>query len=76
MIKNLPENTKGEITVILSEKFKEKKDKKEITESVKIQIKQMIKKYSNKDVAEFISKKENLSKKIVYDYCLKLKKIK
>ena len=38
-----------------------------------IEIKKMIKKYSHKDVVEFISKKENLPKKIVYNYCLKLK---
>jgi len=48
--------------------------KKEINESVKIEIKKMIKKYSHKDVVEFISKKENLPKKMIYNYCLKLKK--
>ena len=74
LMKNLPENTKGELTVVLSEKIKEKKIKKEIRESVKIEIKKMIKRYSHKDVVQFISKKENLSKKIVYDFCLKLKK--
>ena len=74
LIKNLPENTKGELTVVLSEKNMEKKNKEEIPESVKIEIKKMIKKYSHKDVVEFISKKENLKKKVIYDYCLKLKK--
>ena len=74
LIKNLPENTKGELTVVLSEKNIEKKNKGEIAESVKIEIKKMIKKYSHKDVVEFISKKENLKKKVIYDYCLKLKK--
>ena len=64
---------KGELTVILSEKIKEKKIEKEISESVKIEIKKMIKKYSLRDVAEFISKKENLSKKLIYNYCLKIK---
>jgi len=73
-IKSLSENLKGELTVVLSEKIKEKNIKKEINESVKIEIKKMLKKYSHKDVVEFISKKENLPKKIVYDYCLKLKK--
>ena len=76
LIKNLPPNTKGELTVVLSEKKKEKKIKKEITESVKIEIRKMIKRYSHKDVVEFISKKENLPKKIIYEYCLKLKKLK
>jgi len=72
-IKNLSQNVKGELTVILSEKIKEKKNKKEITESVKIEIKKMMQKYSHKDVVEFISKKENLPKKKIYEYCLKLK---
>ena len=74
LIKKLPENTKGELTIVLSEKIKEKKGKEEIAESVKVEIKKMIKKYSHKDVVEFISKKENLKKKVIYDYCLKLKK--
>ena len=73
-IKSLSENLKGELTVVLSEKIKEKNIKKEINESVKIEIKKMLKKYSHKDVVEFITKKENLPKKIVYDFCLKLKK--
>ena len=76
LIKNLPQNIKGELTVVLSEKKKEKKIKKEITESVKIEIRKMIKRYSHKDVVEFISKKENLPKKIIYEYCLKLRKLK
>ena len=50
--------------------------KKEVSESVKMEIEKMLKKYSHKDVVEFISKKENLPKKIVYNFCLKLKKIK
>tara|TARA_Y100000590_G_scaffold47341_1_gene50178 strand:+ start:5537 stop:6382 length:846 start_codon:yes stop_codon:yes gene_type:complete len=73
-ISNLSLNLKGELTVVLSEKMKEKKIKKEIEESVKIEIKKMLKKYSHKDVVDFISKKENLPKKIIYNFCLKLKK--
>ena len=72
-IKSLPESLKGELTVVLSEKSK-KNIRKEIAESVKIEIKKMLKKYSHKDVVEFISKKENLPKKMIYSYCLKLKK--
>ena len=34
----------------------------------------MLKKYSHIDVVEFISEKENLPKKMIYNYCLKLKK--
>ena len=73
-VKNFPENVKGELTVILSEKIKEKNNKKKINESVKIQIKKMLKKYSHKDVVQFISEKQNLPRKLVYNYCLKLKK--
>mgnify|MGYP001460149704 CR=1 FL=1 len=73
-IKNFADNPKGEFTVVLSEKIEEKNKKQEIDESVKIEIKKMIKKYSHKDVVEYIAKKENLSKKIVYNFCLKFKK--
>ena len=73
-IRSLSESLKGELTVIVSGKIKEKNIKKEINESVKIEIKKMLKKYSHKDVVEFISKKEDLPKKIVYNFCLKLKK--
>ena len=73
-IKILPENLKGELTVVLSEKNKEKSVQREINQSVKIEIKKMLQKYSHKDVVEFISKKEDLPKKMVYDFCLRLKK--
>jgi len=72
-IKSLPENLRGELTVILSEKINKKNIKIEINESIKIEIEKMLKKYSHKDVVEYISKKENLSKKIIYNYCLKVK---
>ena len=73
-IKSLSEGLKGEFTVILSEKIKKKNIKREIYESVKIEIKRMLKRYSHKDVVEFFAKKENLPKKMIYNYCLKLKK--
>jgi len=69
-----PQSPKGELTVVLSGKIKKKAYKIEINESIKIEIKKMLKKYSHKDVVEFISKKENLPKKLVYEYCLKVKK--
>jgi len=75
-IKALSEPLKGEFTVVISEKNKEKNIQKEINESVKIEIKKMLKKYSHKDVVEFISKKENLPKKRVYDFCLKMRNLK
>ena len=73
-IQNFSELLKGELTIVLSEKIKEKNINNEITESVKIEIKKMLKKYSHKDVVEFISKKENLPKRLIYNFCLKIKK--
>ena len=61
--------------MIISNKFYiKKKDLNQIDESVKSEIKTMLKKYSNKDVSDFISKRENISKKVIYNYCLTLKK--
>ena len=73
-IMSLSDKLKGELTVVLSEKIKEKNVKKEINESIRIEVKKMLKKYSHKDVVEFISKKENLPKKLIYNFCLTLKK--
>ena len=39
-----------------------------------MEIEKMLEKYSHKDVVEFISKKENLPKKLIYNFCLKIKK--
>ena len=72
--KILPNSIKGELTVVLSQKNKDKNIKEEINESVKIEIKKMLNKYTHKDVVQFISKKENLPKKLIYKYCLKFKK--
>jgi 16S rRNA (cytidine1402-2'-O)-methyltransferase len=68
-------NIKGELTVVISNKLNaKKKSLNQLGESVKNEIKLMLKKYSNKDVSNFISKKEKISKKIIYDYCISLKK--
>jgi len=73
-MKNLPETLKGELTIVISERNSKKNNEKKINESVKIEIKKMLQKYSHKDVVEFISKKENLSKKLIYDFSLQFKK--
>ena len=68
-------NFKGELTVVISNKFNvKKKSLNQLSESVKNEIRLMLKKYSNKDVSDFISKREKISKKIIYDYCITLKK--
>ena len=68
-------NFKGELTVAVSNKFNiKKKSLNQLSESVKNEIKLMLTKYSNKDVSDFISKREKISKKIIYDYCITIKK--
>ena len=71
----LEHNLMGELTVVISNKFNvKKKSLNQLGESVKNEIKLMLTKYSNKDVSDFISKREKISKKIIYDYCITLKK--
>ena len=72
-IKGLQNNNKGEFTVVISGKNKEKKIINKISESVKVEIIEMLKKYSHKDVVELISKRENIQKKTVYNFCLNIK---
>jgi len=68
-------NFKGELTVVISNRFNvKKKSLNQLGESVKNEIKLMLKKYSNKDVSDFISKRERISKKIIYNYCITIKK--
>ena len=65
---------KGELTIVISEKKKEKKSSITLSESDKKKIKMMIKKLSIKDITDLISQNSNVSKKIIYNYCLKIKK--
>ena len=62
---------KGELTIVISKIYTNSKliSDTEITE----QASKYLKKYSLKDVVELISKKENISKKKIYDICLRIK---
>ena len=64
---------KGELTIVISEKFKEKNSSIILKESDKKNIQKMIKKLSIKDITDIISQNINVSKKEIYNYCLKLK---
>ena len=64
---------KGELTIIISEKAKEKDSSIFLKESDKNNIKKMIKKLSIKDITDLISQNSDVSKKKIYNYCLKLK---
>jgi len=64
---------KGELTVVISERLKEKNSSIVLKESDKKSIQKMIKKLSIKDITDLISQNTNVSKKVIYNYCLKLK---
>ena len=64
---------KGEFTVVISEKKNDKNKSNILDESDKKNIKKMLKKLSIKDICNLISEKKNISKKVVYNFCLKIK---
>ena len=72
-LKTFDENLKGELTIVLSEKKGVKKSSLLLSESDKRDIKRMIKKFSIKEITNFISQNNNISKKEIYNYCLKIK---
>ena len=64
---------KGELTVVISEKKINKNISEKLTESDKNIIKKMINKLSTKEITDILSQRINVSKKEIYNYCLKLK---
>ena len=54
-------------------KRKKKKSSIILNESDKKNIQKMIKKLSIKDITDLVSQNTNVSKKEIYNYCLKLK---
>ena len=69
----LKSNLKGELTIVISEKIHDKKASQTLDESDKRLIKAMINKLSIKEITDLIVRKNDISKKIIYDYCLKIK---
>ena len=72
-LKPFESDPKGELTVVISEKIKEKNLSITLNESDKKNIQKMIKKLSIKDIVDLISQISNVPKKEIYNYCLKLK---
>ena len=62
---------KGELTIVISKFYTNNKFISDM--EIINQAKKYLEKYSLKDVVELISKKEKISKKKVYDICLKIK---
>ena len=75
-VKNLSETSisiKGEITVVISEDNNLEKKLNHLEESDKKKIQKFIKKMTIKNIIREINKTKNISKKLIYDYCLKIK---
>ena len=64
---------KGELTIVISEKKNDKKNSHILSESDKRLIKGMINNFGIKEISNLISQNKNISKKEIYNYCLKLK---
>ena len=64
---------KGEFTVVISEKKMNKNVSKKLSESDMNIIKKMINKLSTKEITDILSQTTDLSKKEIYNYCIKLK---
>jgi 16S rRNA (cytidine1402-2'-O)-methyltransferase len=62
---------KGELTIVISKIYHNSDSKSDV--EVEKQANKYLQKYSLKDVVELISKKEKISKKKVYEICLKIK---
>jgi 16S rRNA (cytidine1402-2'-O)-methyltransferase len=64
---------KGELTVVISEKKIDKNTSQALSESDKNIINKMINIFSVKEITNFISQNRDISKKEIYNFCLKLK---
>ena len=72
-LKTFDENLKGELTIVISEKKKIKKDSLLLSESDKNSIKEMINKLSIKEIVNVISQNSKVPKNKIYNFCLKIK---
>ena len=64
---------KGELTVVISEKKTDQNNSKNLNESDINIINKMINKFTIKEITKLICQNSKVSKKIVYNYCLKIK---
>ena len=75
-VRNLSEleiSQKGEMTVVISQNLKPQNRLQLLDESVKKKINKLLKKMSIRDITSKITLEHNVSKKLVYDYCLEKK---
>ena len=64
---------KGELTVVISEKKTNENNSKNLSESDINMINKMINKLTLKEITDLVCVNSKVSKKLVYNYCLKLK---
>ena len=64
---------KGELTIVISEKKISKNNSQELSESDMNIIKKLINKLTIKEITDIICHNNNISKKEIYNYCLKIK---
>ncbi len=72
-IDNLNFELKGELTVVISENELPKNISKKLKESDKKIITKMINKFSIKEIVNLINENNKISKKEIYNFCVKLK---
>ena len=72
-LQSYEKNPKGELTIVVSGKINEINKSNNLDESDKKNIKKMIRILSVKDITEIIIKNKNVSKKEIYNFCIKLK---
>jgi len=64
---------KGELTIVISEKKISKNNSQELSESDINIIRKLINKLTVKEITDIVSHNNGISKKKIYDYCLKIK---
>ena len=71
-IDNFKKELKGEITLVISEKMQPESGNY-LNDMEKKKIKKLIKNLSIKDIVREIKKNKDISRKEIYNYCLKIK---
>ena len=72
-LKTFDRELKGEITIVISEKNEIKKNSQKLSESDKRNINKMINKLSIREITTLVGSNSKISKKEIYNYCLRLK---
>ena len=72
-LKTFKTEPKGELTIVISEKQFDKNTSQILSESDKNNIKIMLNKLRTKEITNIISQSSKVSKKEIYEYCLRLK---